>query len=170
MCIRDRSNAFELSKYGFDIKIIDHDEGQNSSNAALGILMGKIYQKRKGRGWLLRQKSSKLWPKWINILQRYNPKLIFEKPLFKITSDLEKFKKLTRFVDNYPNDGLEIVEASSYTLSHINKTFKGNRLQGIISHQDGRIDPRILLETLDKTLETKNIKTCLLYTSPSPRD
>ncbi len=154
-----KANAFELSKYGFDIKIIDQNEQQNSSNAALGILMGKIYQKRKGRSWVLRQKSSELWPKWINILQRYNSKLIFEKPLFKLTSDLEKFKKLTTFVDNYPNDKLEIVEANSYILSQINKTFKGNKLQGIISHQDGRIDPRILLETLNKTLEIKNIKT-----------
>ena len=154
-----KSNAFELSKYGFDIKIIDQNEKKNSSNAALGILMGKIYQKRNSRSWILRQKSCELWPKWINILQKYNPKLIFEKPLFKLTSDLEKFKKLTTFTNNYPNDGLEIVEANSYILSHINKTFKGNKFQGIISHQDGRIDPRILLETLDKTLETKNIKT-----------
>ncbi len=154
-----KSNAFELSKYGFDIKIIDQDEKRNSSNAALGILMGKIYQKRKGRGWMLRQKSSELWPKWINILQNYNPKLIFEKPLFKLTSNLDKFKKLTTFVDNYPNDNLEIVEANSYILEHINKTFKGNKFQGIISHQDGRIDPKILLETLNRILKTKNIKT-----------
>jgi len=92
-------------------------------------------------------------------LQKYNPKLIFEKPLIKLTSDLEKFKKLTTFVDNYPNDQLEVVEANSYILNQINKTFKGNKLQGIISHQDGRIDPPILLDTLNKILETKNIKT-----------
>ena len=154
-----KSNAFKLSDYGFDITLVDQDEIHNSSNAALGILMGKIYQKRKGRSWILRQKSSELWPKWINILQKYNPKLIFEKPLFKLTSDLEKFKKLTTFVEKYPNDDLEIVEENSYILSHINKTFKGNKLQGIISHQDGRINPQILLETLNKSLKTKNIKT-----------
>ena len=93
-----KSNAFKVSDYGFDITLVDQDEIHNSSNAALGILMGKIYQKRKGRSWILRQKSSELWPKWINILQRYNPKLIFEKPLFKITSDLGKFEKLTTFL------------------------------------------------------------------------
>ena len=154
-----KSNAFELSKYGFDITIIDQNEMNNSSNAALGILMGKIYQKRKGRSWMLRQKSAELWPKWINILQRYNPKLKFEKPLFKLTSDLEKFKRLTTFAKDYPNDELEIVEANSYILSHINKIFKGNKFQGIISHQDGRLNPLILLETLTKALKTKNIKT-----------
>jgi len=154
-----KSNAFELSKYGFDITLIDQNEIQNSSNAALGILMGKIYQKRKGRSWILRQKSSELWPKWINVLQKYNPKLRFEKPLFKLTSDLEKFKSLSTFANSYPNDGLEIVEANSYILNNINKTFKGIKFQGIISHLDGRINPQTLLETFNRVLKTKNITT-----------
>jgi len=154
-----KSNAFELSKYGFDITIIDPDEMHNSSNAALGILMGKIYQKRKGRSWSLRQKSLELWPKWIKILQRYNPLLKIEKPLFKLTTDLETFKRLTAFANNYPSDEFEIAEANSDILNNINKIFKGNNFQGIISHQDGRINPRILLKTLDTFLKIKNIKT-----------
>ena len=154
-----KSNAFELSKYGFDIKIIDQDEKQNSSNAALGILMGKIYQKRTGRGWALRHKSSDLWPKWINVLQSYNSKLKIEKPLLKLTDDLKNYKKLTSFANNYPHDDLETVDANSSILYPIKKIFKGNKLQGIISHQDGRINPRILLETLDMALKSKNIKT-----------
>ena len=154
-----KSNAFELSKHGFDIKIVDQEEIHNSSNASLGILMGKIYQKRKGRSWRLRQKSSELWPKWINHLQRYNPKLKIDKPLIKLTSDLEKFERLSTFAYKYPRDGLEVVKANSEFLSQINKIFKGNKLQGIISHQDGRINPRILLKTLDQALKTKNINT-----------
>ena len=154
-----KSNAFKLSDYGFDITLIDQDEINNSSNAALGILMGRIYQKRKGRSWILRQKSLELWPKWINILQKYNSELRIEKPLINLTNNLEKFKKLTTFASNYPNDDLEIVEANSYFLNSINKIFKGNKLQGIISHQDGRINPKVLLETLNIALKYKNIKT-----------
>ena len=154
-----KSNAFELSNYGFDITLVDQDEIHNSSNAALGMLMGKIYQKRKGRSWKLRQKSLELWPKWINILQGYNPKLKIEKPLFLLTNDLEKFKKLTKFVNSYPHDELEILDADSHNLNQINKTFKGNQLQGIISHQDGKVKPKVLLDTLDMALESKNIKT-----------
>ena len=154
-----RSNAFKLSDYGFDITIVDQDEIHNSSNAALGILMGKIYQKRKGRSWALRQKSSDLWPEWINILQSYNSTLRIEKPLFQLTDDLKKIKKLTSFAKNYPYDDLEILETNSKILKSINKVFEGNKLQGIISHQDGRIDPRILLETLKVALQSKNIKT-----------
>ena len=154
-----KSNAFELSDYGFDITLVDQDEIHNSSNAALGILMGKVYQRRKGRGWDLRQKSCELWPKWINILKNYNSKLRIEKPLFQLTNDLEKFKKLTTFANNNPHDGLETVEANSYILNSINNIFKGNKLQGIISHKDGRINPRILLDSIDIALKSKNIKT-----------
>ena len=154
-----KSNAFELSDYGFDITLVDQDEIHNSSNAALGILMGKIYQKRKGRSWVLREISSELWPKWINILQNYNSKLIIEKPLFQLTNDLEKFKKLTTFANNYPDDDLETVETNAFILNPINKIFEGNKLRGIISHQDGRINPRVLLETLNLALKLKNVKT-----------
>jgi len=154
-----KSNAFELSKYGFNITLVDQDEIQNSSNAALGILMGKIYQKRKGRSWILRQKSMELWPKWIDTLKKYNSKLKIEKPLYKLTNDLEKFKRLTSFVNNYQHDQLEIIESNSNILNQINKMFEGNKLQGIISHQDGRINPIILLETLNLALKSKNIKT-----------
>ena len=154
-----KSNAFKLSNYGFDITLVDQNEIHNSSNAALGLLMGKIYQKRKGRSWELRQKSSELWPKWINILQSYNSQLKIIKPLFQLTNDLEKFKKLTTFTNNHPNDDLETVETDSYILNSINKVFKGNKLQGIISHQDGRINPKVLLESLNLALKSKNIKT-----------
>ena len=42
-------NALELSELGFRITIIDPAQLKNSSNAALGLLMGNMYQKRKGR-------------------------------------------------------------------------------------------------------------------------
>ena len=154
-----KSNAFKLSDYGFDITLVDQDEIHNSSNAALGVLMGKIYQKRKGRSWILRQKSSELWPQWINILQTYNSNLRIEKPLFQLTNDEKKFRKLTAFVNNYPNDDLEIVETNASILNPINTVFRGSKLQGIISHQDGRINPKFLLETLNIALKSKNIKT-----------
>ena len=47
-------NALELSELGFQITIIDPSQHQNSSNAALGLLMGNMYQKRRGISWDLR--------------------------------------------------------------------------------------------------------------------
>tara|TARA_B100000963_G_scaffold103347_1_gene89472 strand:+ start:3903 stop:4982 length:1080 start_codon:yes stop_codon:yes gene_type:complete len=150
--------ALELSNYGFDITLVDKDEKNNSSNAALGILMGKIYQKRKGRSWELRKRSLELWPKWLKILQEFNPKLRIEKPLVQLTTDPQKFEKLRIFANNYPNEGLEIIQEKSHLLDKTNEIFLGNSLQGIISHHDGRINPAILLKTLNIAIGRKKIK------------
>ena len=45
-------NALELCEQGFRITIADPHESTNSSNAALGLIIGHMYQKRKGRRWL----------------------------------------------------------------------------------------------------------------------
>ena len=68
-------NALELSELGFQITIIDPGQLKNSSNAALGLLMGNMYQKRRGRSWDLRKQSIELWPKWIEFLREFNQEL-----------------------------------------------------------------------------------------------
>ena len=79
-------NALELSELGFKVTIIDPNELQNSSYAALGLLMGIIDQKKRGRSWDLRKQSIELWPKWIEFLQKFNYKLNIEKPLIQLTT------------------------------------------------------------------------------------
>ena len=68
-------NALELSELGSNVTIIDPAQHQNSSNAALGLLMGNMYQKRRGRSWDLRKQSIELWPQWITFLQKFNYEL-----------------------------------------------------------------------------------------------
>ena len=98
-------NALELSELGFKITIVDPTQDKNSSNAALGMLMGNIYQKRKGRSWELRKQSMELWPKWIELLQEFNYELNITKPLIQQTTNEEKFKRLEKFIyeNNDPN-------------------------------------------------------------------
>ena len=151
-------NALELSKLGFQITIVDELEKQNSSNAALGLLMGNIYQKRKGRSWALRRKSLELWPLWLDFLNKYNSELKIEKPLLQLTTDLRKFQRLVEFASNYPKDDFEILAKDSHLLNQVNKVFKKNNLQGLISYKDGRINPSILLKTLNTALSAKDIK------------
>ena len=79
-------NALELSELGFKVTIIDPTQLQNSSYAALGLLMGNMYQKRKGRSWDLRKQSIELWPQWITFLQKFNCELNIEKPLIQLLS------------------------------------------------------------------------------------
>jgi len=150
-------NALELSELGFQVTIIDPAQHQNSSNAALGLLMGNMYQKRRGRSWDLRKQSIELWPQWITFLQKFNNELNIEKPLIKLTTDEEKFKKLEKFVYKNNDPNLQILERDSIFIKNINKVFQTKNIKGIISFKDGRIDALTLLKTLDTYLRHKKV-------------
>ncbi len=150
-------NALELSELGFQITIIDPTQRQNSSNAALGLLMGNMYQKRRGRSWDLRKQSIELWPQWITFLQKFNCELNIEKPLIQLTTNEEKFKKLEKFIYERNDQNLRILERDSMLIKNINKTFQTKNIQGIISFKDGRINALSLLQTLDKYLKHKKV-------------
>ncbi len=150
-------NALELSELGFQVTIIDPTQLQNSSNAALGLLMGNMYQKRRGRSWDLRKQSIELWPQWITFLQKFNNELNIEKPLIQLTTNEEKFKKLEKFVYENNDPTLQILERDSILIKNINKAFQTKNIQGMISFKDGRINALSLLQTLDKYLKHKKV-------------
>ncbi|WP_288250204.1 FAD-dependent oxidoreductase [uncultured Prochlorococcus sp.] len=150
-------NALELSELGFQVTIIDPNELQNSSYAALGLLMGNIYQKRRGRSWDLRKQSIELWPQWIKLLQKFNSELNIEKPLIQLTTNEEKFKKFEKFIYENNDPNLRSLERDSIFIKNINKAFQTQNIKGIISFKDGRINPFALLQTLNKYLRHKKI-------------
>ncbi|MDC3031307.1 FAD-binding oxidoreductase [Prochlorococcus sp. AH-716-P08] len=150
-------NALELSELGFQVTIIDPTELQNSSYAALGLLMGNMYQKRRGRGWDLRKQSIELWPQWITFLQKFNSELNIEKPLIQLTTNEEKFKKLEKFIYENNDENLRILERDSIFIKNINKAFQTKNIKGMISFKDGIINPFSLLQTLDKYLKHKKV-------------
>ncbi len=150
-------NALELSELGFQITLIDPNQDKNSSNAALGLLMGNMYQKRKGRSWALRKQSIELWPKWLKNLQEFNNKLNIEKPLIQLTTSEEKFKKLKKFINKNNDQKLKILEKDSIIIKNINKAFQTKNIKGIVSHKDGRINAGTLLKTLDIYLKNKTV-------------
>ncbi|MCR8539274.1 MAG: FAD-binding oxidoreductase [Prochlorococcus marinus CUG1439] len=150
-------NALELSELGFQITMIDPTQDKNSSNAALGLLMGNMYQKRKGRSWYLRQQSIELWPKWLKHLQEFNKALNIEKPLIQLTTNEETFKKLEKFVNETNDQNLKILEKDSIIIENINKAFQTRNIKGIVSNKDGRINAQNLLKTLDTYLKNKKV-------------
>ncbi|MBO8207295.1 FAD-binding oxidoreductase [Prochlorococcus marinus XMU1406] len=150
-------NALELSELGFQVTIIDPTQLQNSSNAALGLLMGNMYQKRRGRSWDLRKQSMELWPQWITLLQKFNNELNIEKPLIKLTTNEEKFKKLEKFIYENNDLNLQILERDSIFINNINKAFQTKNIKGMISFKDGRINAFSLMKTLDKYLKNKKV-------------
>ena len=150
-------NALELYEQGFNITIADPQTSKNCSSAALGLLMGHMYQKNKGRSWELRKSSNKLWPKWIKLLQQYNSNLSIDKPLIQLTTDQKHFEKLCNFISLNPKRNLKVLEKESTIITNINRIFNVKNLRGIISFQDGRIDPISLLKTINICLKDKRI-------------
>ena len=150
-------NALELSKLGYQITIVDPSLNKNCSSAALGILMGNMYQKRNGRGWILRKQSLELWPKWIKYLKKINKELTIEKPLIQLTTNEKKFEKLKKFALENADQGLQVLQKDSILLKNINETFQTKNIKGIISLKDGRINPASLLTTLDTFLKHNKV-------------
>jgi len=150
-------NALELSELGFKVTIIDPAQQKNSSNAALGLLMGNMYQKRKGRSWALRKQSMELWPKWIEILREFNTELKITTPLIQLTTNEKKFKKIKEFINENNDENLKILERDSIFIKNINKAFQTKNIMGMISHKDGRINALLLLQTLDIYLKNKKV-------------
>jgi len=151
-------NALELSELGFRITIIDPSQLKNSSNAALGLLMGNMYQKRKGRSWDLRKQSIELWPRWIGFLRAFDYELNIDKPLIQLTTNEEKFKKLKKFIQENNDPNLQILDQSSIFIKNINNVFQTKEIKGMISLNDGRINATSLLKTLDTYLKNKKVK------------
>jgi len=150
-------NALVLSELGFRITIIDPNDQKNSSNAALGLLMGNMYQKKRGRSWELRRQSIELWPKWIDFLKKFDYELNIKKPLIQLTTNEEQFKKLEKFVYENNNLNLQILKRDSIIIKNINQAFQTKNIKGMISFDDGRINATSLLKTLDKYLKNKKV-------------
>jgi len=150
-------NALELSELGYQVTIIDPNQHKNCSNAALGLLMGNMYQKRRGRSWELRRESIELWPKWIEFLKKFNYEINIKKPLIQLTTNEEKFKMLEKFVYENNNLNLQILKKDSIIIKNINRAFHTKNIKGMISLDDGRINVTSLLKTLDKYLKNKKI-------------
>ena len=88
------TTAFHLGKKGYKVNLIDptvHSEinnlnPQNGTQASLGVLMGNVYKRSKGRAFLLRNKSMKLWKEWLIQINNSKSDLTFKKPLIKLAS------------------------------------------------------------------------------------
>ena len=87
------TTAFHLGEKGYKVNLIDprinleinNLKPHNGSQASLGILMGNSYKKSKGRAFLLRNRSMKLWKEWLIKINQIKNDIIVEKPLIIYT-------------------------------------------------------------------------------------
>ncbi|MEM7580102.1 MAG: NAD(P)/FAD-dependent oxidoreductase [Mastigocoleus sp.] len=154
--------AYELSRNNdYQITVVDKQSpGQASTGAALGVLMGIISHKLKGRAWRLRETSVKsyqgLIPELEIIIGRkipYNRKGILS--LCLEGEDMGKWQKLQE-IRHSQGWKLEIWDNQKLTENCPQVNQKGI-IGGIYSPQDRQIDPVALTQALVEAGQHKGI-------------
>ena len=105
------TTAFHLGKKGYKVNLIDPTVNseinnlnpKNGTQASLGVLMGNIYKRSKGRAFLLRNKSMKLWKEWLTQINYSESNFIFEKPLIKLASSEKEYQSMIELSNNKKN-------------------------------------------------------------------
>ncbi len=153
------TTAFYLGKKGYKINLIDPTINseinnlipKNGTQASLGVLMGNIYKRSKGRAFLLRNKSIALWKEWLTEINYPKSDFIFEKPLIKLTNSEKEYQSMIELSNNKKNYGIELLDKNS--LDFWNSIFETKLIGGLISHEDGRLNPIKLIKSLMKSLD-----------------
>ena len=153
------TTAFYLGKKGYKVNLIDPKinseinnlKPTNGTQAALGVLMGNIYKRSKGKGLILRNKSMQLWKEWLVEIDDYELGNKLEKPLIKLANSEEEYQSMIEISKNKKEYGVELLNKNS--IKFWNSIFEKKLIGGLISHQDGRINPIKLVKSLIKKLE-----------------
>jgi glycine/D-amino acid oxidase-like deaminating enzyme len=145
--------AYELSLIsGLDITVIEKNApASGSTGAALGVLMGAISQKKKGRGWRLRQTSLKRYETLIPELESKTGITIpvNRQGVFKLLfagDNLEQWQKLQAF---RASEGWELIIGDrQYVDQQCPHLINDKIIGAVYSPSDRQIDPVKLTEVL----------------------
>lgn len=155
--------AYELSLIsGLDITVIEKDyPAGGSTGAALGVLMGVISHKKKGRAWRLRETSLKRYVTLIPELEEktgldipVNSKGIFK--LLFVGDDLEKWQKLKEF---RASNGWKLeIGDRHYVQQQCPHLVNEEIIGGVHSPQDRQIHPVKLTQALVAAATANGVK------------
>ena len=157
------TTAFHLGKKGYKINLIDpivkseinNFSPNNGTQASLGVLMGNIYKRSKGRAFLLRNKSMKLWKEWLTQINYSESDFIFKKPFIKLAGSEKEYESMIELSKNKKKYGIELLDKNS--LDFWNFIFETKLIGGLISHEDGRLNPIKLITSLMGSLDQMQI-------------
>ncbi len=157
------TTAFQLGKKGYKINLIDPIVNSeinnlnpiNGTQASLGVLMGNVYKRSKGRAFQLRNQSMKLWKEWLTEINYSESDLILKKPFIKLADSEKEYESMIELSKNKKKYGIELLDKNS--LDFWNFIFETKLIGGLISHEDGRLNPIKLITSLMGSLDQMQI-------------
>ena len=155
------SCAWRLLLRGHEVQLIDHDAGPaqlNGSQAALGVLMARVFHRSSGRSWRLRQQSLELWKLWRLDLASRDLPIPWRQGLLLLAADAADQERHQRLIGDRRRQplGLELWERSR--LEALSPALPNGALSGLYSHDDGQLDPLGALEAISLDADRLGIR------------
>tara|TARA_Y100001968_G_scaffold286634_1_gene287512 strand:+ start:301 stop:1407 length:1107 start_codon:yes stop_codon:yes gene_type:complete len=152
------TTAYHLGEKGYKVNLIDPNinseitnlNPNNGTQASLGLLMGNINKRSKGRAFLLRNRSMKLWKEWLIKINELNSSIRFEKPLIKLADSEREYQSMIEISKNKKEFKIELLDKK--LIDFWSSIFEKKIIGGLISHEDGRLNPIELMKSLKQKL------------------
>ena len=158
------TTALELATLGYQVELFDpnfsktinYSQNLSGSHASLGVLMGYVFKRNTGRSWLLRKRSMELWPHLISKLKESDNNLKIFSPLIQLARSEDELKTMSKLIKERKNSGLELL--SPHSSNQKDPAWPSNNFGGLVSNNDGRINPLKVMSSLMKELEKYGVK------------
>ncbi len=157
------SCAWLLARRGHAVLLLDGSEparpmsggeplAERGSEAALGVLMARVFHRSSGRGWRLRQRSLELWGAWRRELSARGQPIPWRPGLLLLAadaSDLTRQQLLLQDPRRQQGDaGQGLQHWDPQRLRQLDPVLPAAALGGLYSPQDGQLDPRAAMDAL----------------------
>ena len=144
--------AWWLQSHGHRVLIVDPhdrcndpsepvgDSNLNGSQAALGVLMARVFHRNRGRAWRLRQHSLDLWEQWRTILTSRGQTIPWRPGLLLLANDQAELDRQRVLVDDPLRQGMGLALWSKDRLERL-RPAAPKAVGGLFSTSDGQLDP-----------------------------
>ncbi|MEB3155862.1 MAG: FAD-dependent oxidoreductase [Cyanobacteriota bacterium] len=120
----------------------------SGSQAALGVLMARVFHRSSGRAWRLRQQSHALWDTWLAALEGRGHRLPRRRGLLLLAATPEELARQERLAADRARLGLPLRRLDPEALEPLHPALPGPPLGGLFSPDDGQLDPEPVLAAL----------------------
>ena len=112
----------------------------SGSQAALGVLMARVFHRSRGRAWRLRQQSLDLWEQWRRILASRGQPIPWRPGLLLLARDSAELERHKELVADPTRQGMGLELWSSHRLAELSPAAPA-AVGGLYSAADGQLDP-----------------------------
>ena len=151
-----RAASWRLAEGGHSVTLVDPALAaqpgagcpSSGSEAALGVLMARVFHRSSGRAWRLRQRSHALWEEWLPELEGRGHQLPRRRGLLLLAATADELVRQERLAADRARLGIAMGRLDPEELEALHPSLPAGPLGGLLSPEDGQLDPGPLLEAL----------------------